>query len=115
MQRPWIGISGTEVTSSLQQEYKLPVSAGILVVDVTAGSPAAAAGLQGSTIGSGQIGDIIVAIDGNKISSVAGLTGYLNSKKPGDQVTLSIIRDGKQQNLTVTLQAWAANTSSSSS
>jgi S1-C subfamily serine protease len=125
VQRPWIGISGTDITASLQQQYNLPVSKGILVMDVTAGSPAAAAGLQASTIASsgglsqgtqaGQIGDIIVAIDGQQIGSAADLTNYLNGKQPGNQVTLTIMRNGQQQKVTVTLQAWAANTSTASS
>src|SRR5207302_11448967 len=117
VQRAWLGISGTEIDSSMQQQYNLPVSAGILVMDVTAGSPAAAAGLQASTIAndpSGQIGDIIVAIDAQKVSTMADMTSYLNSKKPGDQVTLTIIRNGQQQSVTVTLQAWAANATSTS-
>ena len=112
----------------MQQEYNLPASKGILVIDVTAGSPAAEAGLQGSTTVSsqgqfpgsqqsqfGSIGDIIVAIDGHEVGSVAELTGYLNSKQPGDQVTLSIIRNNQQQKVTLTLQAWSASTTSNGS
>ncbi len=122
VQRPWLGITGTDITSSLQSEYNLPVSRGILVISVVANSPAAQAGLQGSTVedvqnplsGNGglisQIGDIIVAIDGHEVDSVAALTSYLNSKAPGDKVTLTIIRDGQRQNLTVTLQAWPQDT-----
>jgi S1-C subfamily serine protease len=122
--RPWIGISGTEITSGLQQQYNLPVCAGILVMDVTAGGPAAQAGLQASTIGnsqnpfgqgqaqSGQIGDIITAIDGHKVTSVADLTDYLNTRQPGDQVKLTIIRNGAQQDVTVILQAWSASVGS---
>ena len=52
--RPWLGISGTEIDSAIQSQYNLPVSSGVLVIDVTAGSPAEKAGLQGSTIAGGQ-------------------------------------------------------------
>jgi S1-C subfamily serine protease len=125
VERPWMGISGIEITTALQQEYNLPVSQGILVMDVTAGSPAAKAGLQGSTVASTQgqfpgsqqsqissTGDIIVAIDGHNVGTVAELTGYLNSKQPGDQVTLTIMRGGRQQSVAVTLQAWSTSASS---
>ena len=122
--RPWLGISGTEIDASLQKEYNLPVSSGVLVIDVTAGSPAEKAGLQGSTIAdrqgqsqggaqTTQIGDIITAIDGQAVSTVPDLTSYLNTKQPGDEVTLTIIRNGNQQSVKLTLQAWAAGATSS--
>ena len=114
VERPWIGIAGLEITSELQSQYNLPVSSGILVMDVTANSPAAIAGLQPSTLAdpSGQstatttIGDIITAIDGQKAAAVSDLSNYLNNKQPGDKVTLTIMRDGAQQQVSITLQAW---------
>ena len=120
VERPWIGISGTEITASLQAQYNLPVSQGILVAEVVSGGPAAAAGLRGSTLDSqgtgqaSQIGDIITAIDGQTVGSVAALTSYLNGKQPGDQITLTILRDGQQQRVPVTLQAWPASTTGGS-
>lgn len=121
--RPWLGISGTEIDAALQSEYNLPVSSGVLVIDVTAGSPAEKAGLQGSTIAGSQgqlpngsqgngnqtttIGDIITAIDGHAVSAVPDLTSYLNSKQPGDEVTLTIYRNGNEQTVKLTLAAWA--------
>ena len=83
-------------------------------MDVTANSPAAIAGLQPSTLAdpSGQstatttIGDIITAIDGQKAAAVSDLSNYLNNKQPGDKVTLTIMRDGAQQQVSITLQAW---------
>jgi S1-C subfamily serine protease len=122
VQTAWLGISGVDITSSMQQEYNLSVSQGILVMSVTSGSPAAEAGLQASTIQSSQfqqtqaaqIGDIIVAIDSKQTTSTTDLTSYLNTKQPGDEVTLTIVRDSKQQNLTATLQAWPASAVSSS-
>jgi S1-C subfamily serine protease len=119
VQRPWIGISGIDITADVQQQFNLPVSKGVLVMGVTSGSPAAAAGLQASTASAdgstiSQLGDIITAVDGNAVSSVTDLTNYLNSKAPGDKVTLSITRNGQSQDVSVTLQAWPANLSSSS-
>jgi len=119
VQRPWLGISGLEIDQSVQTQYNLPVSQGILVMSVSAGGPAATAGLQGSSVtGSGsagnQIGDIITGIDSQKLASIDDLTNYLNTKQVGDQVTLSIIRGGQQQSVKVTLQAWAAGSAANS-
>jgi S1-C subfamily serine protease len=113
VQRPWLGISGLEIDQNVQSQYNLPVSQGILVMGTTAGGPAAQAGLKSSTVDtsgnvSGPIGDIITAIDGHKVASISDLTDYLNTKQVGDQVTVSIIRDGQQQSVKLTLQAWAA-------
>jgi S1-C subfamily serine protease len=114
VERAWLGISGTEITAGVQEQYNLPVSKGILVAQVVAGGPAAAAGLHGADPAqSSQIGDIITAIDGQAVGTVAQLTSYLNSKAPGAQVALAIVRDGAQQTLTVTLQAWPASTTTS--
>ncbi len=119
VQRPWIGISGMEIDQALQTTYNLPVSQGILVVDVTSGGPADQAGLKGSAMDAsgnltGSIGDIITSIDGQKVASIADLTNYLNTKQPGDKVTLTILRNGQQQSVPVTLQAWSAGSTSGS-
>ncbi len=118
VQRSWLGISGTEITSDMQAQYNLPVSKGILVADVVANGPAAVAGLQGSTVNSqdstqlDKVGDIITAVDGQAVGTVAELTTYLNNKQPGEKVTLTIVRNGQPQSISVTLQAWPASTSS---
>jgi PDZ domain-containing secreted protein len=64
-------------------------------------------GNQGNTNQTTTIGDIITGIDGHPVSSVPDLTSYLNSKQPGDVVSLTIIRNGNQQNGDLTLAAWA--------
>ena len=107
--RPWIGIRGGEITPSLAQSLNLPVEKGVLVTEVVDNSPASKAGLQGvdpTTGNNGAIGDIITQIDGHAVASVTDLTGYLNSKKVGDKVTLTVIRDGKTIQVPVTLEAW---------
>jgi len=89
----------------------LPVRQGALVLDVAAGSPADKAGLRGServirvqgqelTTG----GDVITAIDDTPVTGMDQLISYLVRKtQPGQQVTLTIIRDGKEKKVTVTL------------
>ena len=75
-----------------------------------AGSPADQAGLQGSykpaNIDGESIligGDIIIALDGEPVAYVAELRQQVSAKNPGDEVTLTILRDGKQMEVEATL------------
>lgn len=114
VEHPYIGIKGTTLTSQLAQAMDLrETQRGVLVVSVTAGSPAAAAGLRGSAkateIGGEQVqvgGDVITAIDGTPIRDFEDLTAYLaRSAKVGQQVALTILRDGKTETVSLTLAA----------
>lgn len=109
---PWLGISGTSLTSDLAQAMNLKADQrGALIAQVTSGGPAEKAGLRGSqqaaTVNGRQIqvgGDVIVAIDGQAITGFDALASYLvRSTKPGQNVTLTILRDGQQQQVQVTL------------
>jgi serine protease Do len=108
---PWLGISGTTVSQDLVDAAKLPVERGVLVVTVTDGSPAAKAGLQPSndtvTIRGQQVptgGDIIVAIDDQPVRKFEDLTTYLaRDTKVGQEITLTVLRDGQQVKVPVTL------------
>jgi 2-alkenal reductase len=111
---PYLGISGTTLDSTLAQAMNLnPNQRGALVVDVTTGGPADQAGLHGSTqqvsIDGQQAlvgGDVITAINGQPIRSFDALTAYLaRSTKVGQTITLTILRDGKEQSVPVTLTA----------
>jgi serine protease Do len=111
-QHPWLGISGTTMTSDIAQAMNLPQNQqGALVVDVTTNGPADKAGLQGSnqaaTINGQQIpvgGDVITAIDGQKVAGFEDLASYLfDNTQPGQTVTLTILRSGHEQQVKVTL------------
>jgi hypothetical protein len=67
---------------------------GVLIEDVSLGTPAEAAGLRS--------GDIITAWNGEPLDGMAGLFAQLQKHKPGDTVTLTIDRDGEAQNVDVT-------------
>jgi putative serine protease PepD len=69
--------------------------AGASVQSVSDGSPAADAGLQQ--------GDVIVAIDGKAVAGAESLTGYVRAHASGDEVTLTVVRDGKSLDVDVTL------------
>jgi S1-C subfamily serine protease len=80
----------------------LPKQSGVLVIQVVSGSPAQKAGLQGT--GSADPGDdLLTAIDGHQLSSVEGLTSYLDTKKVGDKVTMTVTRGSKTISVTATL------------
>ena len=106
----YLGISGQALTEDVAERYNLPVEAGVLVAKVTDDSGADKAGIQGGetevvvaglsyTLG----GDVIVAFEGRKISSVEELRDAISGKKPGDKVSLVIYRDAARTSVTVTL------------
>lgn len=109
---PYLGISGTDLTSNLAQAMGLPESTrGALVESVVSGGPADRAGLQagnqqvavgGRTVLVG--GDVIVAINGSAVRGMDDVISYLvNNTQVGQSVTLSVLRNGKPMNLSVIL------------
>src|SRR5438309_955685 len=110
IQHPALGITAQTLTASTASQLGISQTSGVLVIDAAAGGPAAAAGLHGS----GQADasdDIITAIDGHTIATVDQLTQYLDTKKVGDRVTLSVIRNGQHISVGVTLGAFQARPS----
>jgi len=93
--RPFLGISYQTVTPGLGSFNDLGVDSGALVQDVSAGSPAAKAGILK--------GDVITAVDGVKIDDSHPLPLIMSSKAPGDTVTLTIFRNGKETSVKATL------------
>jgi S1-C subfamily serine protease len=114
VQHPWVGISGTTMTPELAQPMNLNSDQrGALVVDVTPNSPAAKAGLQGSTQSTtiaGQSvpvgGDVIVSINGSPVKTFDDLITYLaRNTDVGQKVMLGILRNGKSMTVDLTLSA----------
>ncbi|HEY0187454.1 MAG TPA: trypsin-like peptidase domain-containing protein [Cellulomonas sp.] len=79
--------------------------AGALVMSVTSGSPASDAGIE--------VDDTIVAIDGKAVAGAESLTGYVRAYASGDQVTLTLVRDGESLDVDVTLATREETTTSS--
>lgn len=106
--RPALGL---ELDEGLNQRLsRLLGVEGVVILRVLPGSAAAAAGLQGASAGrdGGLVaGDIIVAVEGKAVSSVASLGGRLDDFQVGDTVKLTILRAGKRQEVPVTLQPGA--------
>ena len=106
--RPWIGILSGPLTPSQIRVLGMPVEKGVYVSGVCRNSPAERAGLQYDdfrTVPSGR-GDFITALDGEPISSVADIVKHLNTLRPGDKVELTLIREGQEQSVGVTLDEW---------
>jgi S1-C subfamily serine protease len=110
VEHPYLGITGQPITSQLADAYKLPVDEGIVVESVSGRSGAERAGLHaGDTqvVVSGETyilgGDIIVAADGKKVTSIEELRDAIAAHKPGEKIKLQIYRDAERTSVTVTL------------
>jgi putative serine protease PepD len=114
--RAFIGVETLSIVGGLAEALDLPVREGLLVETVTKEGPAAAAGIQGGNrvaqagmrrfhIG----GDVIVAIDGQKVASQLDVNLALNHKRPGDTVTVTLYRGGKKMDISVKLAERTGN------
>ncbi|MEA2300690.1 MAG: hypothetical protein QOD61_1534 [Solirubrobacteraceae bacterium] len=107
--RAYLGLSSLTIDGSLDS-LGLPVKNGALVESVTSGSPAEKAGVKAGNI-SAQVnggpielgGDIVVGVDGKKVTSSDDLGSLINNHKPGDTVKLDVLRDGKHKTFAVKL------------
>src|SRR5690348_4560831 len=106
----FLGIQSFPVGGYLSQALDLPVKDGLLVQTVTRGGPAAASGIRGgdqvALLGMQRLyigGDVIVAIDGQKVASNLDVNLALNKKRPGDNVTLTLYRGGKKMDVSIKL------------
>ncbi|MPZ06702.1 MAG: PDZ domain-containing protein [Nitrososphaeraceae archaeon] len=112
-EHPYMGISGITVSPEISNATHLNDTKGILVVDITANSPADKAGIRGGdvlTAVDGQDirlgGDVIVAVDNQSVRAMEDLLSYLEEQKAvGDNIELSVIRDGKTQHIDMVLTA----------
>ena len=93
--KAFLGVYITTLNSQLKSEYNFVPNSGAVVMQVEPGSPAQIAGIQA--------GDVIVAIDGQKITSASGLAAAIGSKKPGQSVTITLWQGQQKQTVTVTL------------
>lgn len=110
VRQAFFGTRTLEVGGGLAEALDLPVQEGLMIEEVTKGGPAAAAGLHGGDrevmAGMRRIvigGDVIVAIDNQKIATQFDMNVVLNRKRPGDTVTVTLYRGGKKLEIPVTL------------
>ncbi len=107
---PYLGLTFVTLTSDLAENASLPVNLeGVYVNTITKNSPADKAGIHGSTIdqyGKKHLGDIIIAADGHNITKSDDLINYIGQHKSvGDNLTLTVYRNGHPIDLKATLTA----------
>ena len=110
---PWLGLSGTNITPEIANVIGLKEPRGFLVVDVISGSPAEKAGIHGgeqlTSINGSQIplgGDVIEKIDNKTIRKIDDVLVYLETEKSiGDNVKISVFREGQIQKINLILVA----------
>jgi S1-C subfamily serine protease len=110
VEHAYLGIEGGTITPELAKAVNLPVKEGVLVSSVEKGGPADKAGVEGgdtkATIDGAEIvlgGDIITEIDGKKVPGIEQLQSLIGESKPGEDVELTYLREGKEKTATVTL------------
>ena len=96
VQRALIGVRVGDVTAEIAKEQKLPSIDGVFISEVTAGGAAEEAGIKPN--------DVIIRINDQKISSSGNLQEEVGRHRPGDKVNVTVIRDGKERMIPVTLK-----------
>ena len=110
-EHPYLGVSGIDVTSDIAKVMKLNETKGFLVTDITSGGPADKAGIRGgdvlTDINGTEVelgGDVIIGIDNTTVRKIDDILSYLETKRQvGDTAKLTIVRDGRPQEVNVTL------------
>ncbi len=101
LERPYLGVRYVSITDDYAYQYNLPAKRGAYIVPgvgaIVSGSPAEKAGLKEK--------DIITKIDNTAIDENNSLTSILGRHSVGDNVTLTVLRDGKEQKITAKLEA----------
>jgi serine protease Do len=95
VQRGWIGVQIQQVTPEIAEGLRLPKPEGALIAGVQPDSPAARSDLKPS--------DVIVAVNGEPIRNARELSRRIAGVRPGTEVRLTVIRDGAERSVTLTL------------
>jgi S1-C subfamily serine protease len=110
VRRPALGVVTIPISADLADEMGLPADYGLLILQVTPGGAADQAGLRGGTerayLGNKLImlgGDLIVAIDGEKVEDEMDLSQMMNNHRAGDSVKVTIYRNKKKMDVSVAL------------
>jgi serine protease Do len=93
--RGWMGVGIQDVSAPVAKTYGVPANQGAIISDVAPNSPAAKAGLRR--------GDVITQLDGQPVTGANDLKLKVGEMKPGSAAHFKILRDGKPQDVTVTL------------
>jgi len=107
---PWLGVKLFPLLPGLAQELKLKVERGVMIVEALSDGPAEKAGLRGAnrmiSVGNNSLpvgGDVVVGLEGKAVKTPGELVRMLIKHRPGDRVTLRILREGVFEELSVIL------------
>src|SRR5207244_2075825 len=92
--RGWLGVTLAPIDAQLASYLKLP-GLGVVVTNIDEGTPAKAAGLT--------VGDVILSFEGAEVHDLGKLRNMVAMRAAGTQATIEILRDGKRQNVSITL------------
>ena len=95
VRRSWLGVNVQDADAALVKAYKAKGKGGVIVTRITNDGPADKAKLE--------VGDLVLSFDGKAVASVREMTRLISDAPIGKTVALSIIRDGKARNVSVTL------------
>ena len=95
VRRSWLGVNVQDADAALVKAYKAKGKGGVIVTRITNDGPADRAKLE--------VGDLVLSFDGKAVASVREMTRLISDAPIGKTVALSIIRDGKARNVSVTL------------
>ncbi len=93
--RGWLGVVIQEVDEELAKSFGLKKTEGVLISEVAGNSPASKAGLKS--------GDIILKMNGHKVSDIGELRNHIALTPPGTKIKFEILREGKIKTVTVTI------------
>jgi S1-C subfamily serine protease len=107
VQRALLGINIRDVTAELSEEEKLGVLEGVYVINVQEGRAADEAGIEN--------GDVIIAVDGQKVTKTSELQEKVALHRPGDKIEVTLVRNGKKKTISATLRNTLGTTKTVSS
>ena len=110
VEHAYLGIGGGTITPEIARALNLPVEEGVLVAEAVKGGPADEAGIEGgdteATIEGASVtlgGDIITELDGRSVPGMEDLVNIVNGRKAGEELEVTLLRDGDEKTVTVTL------------
>lgn len=94
-EKAWLGVYLQDINRDIKEAMDLKSKRGALIAGVVEESPAEEAGIEEE--------DVIVEFDGEKVRSSSSLTGLVKKHSPGDEITLKVVREGKEKKIIITL------------
>jgi S1-C subfamily serine protease len=107
VERAYPGLTTVDLEPDLARALRLGVSAGLVVTRVAPGGPAADAGIRAARSlerGTPRGGDVLLTIDGARLTESSDLTAQLERLRPGDEVGLRLLREGRRTTVTIELE-----------